>query len=116
MIREVVRSYRNVEVDSLEGLLVDYAKKRKATVIVRGLRAVSDFEYEFQMTLMNRKLNPNVETIFMMPNESYTYLNSGVVKEIAMQRGDVSRFVPESIARRLYKRFGVVPHSKKKGP
>jgi pantetheine-phosphate adenylyltransferase len=116
MIREVVSSYRNVEVDSLEGLLVDYAKKRKATVIVRGLRAVSDFEYEFQMTLMNRKLNPNVETVFMMPNESYTYLNSGVVKEIAMQRGDVSRFVPESIARRLYKRFGIVTHSKKTEP
>ncbi len=112
MIREVVRPFRNVRVGSLKGLLVDYAKRRKATVVVRGLRAVSDFEYEFQMTLMNRKLNPGVETVFLMPNESYTYLNSSVVKEIAMQGGDVSRFVPEPIARRLYRRFGVHPDLK----
>lgn len=111
MIREVVRPYPAVKVDFFEGLLVDYARKHKATAAVRGLRAVSDFEYEFQMTLMNRKLYPGVETVFLMPNESYTYLNSRLVKEIAQRGADVSRFVPEPIARRLYRRFGVRPPS-----
>jgi pantetheine-phosphate adenylyltransferase len=115
MIREVVPLDRNIEVDSFDGLLVDYARRRKAAVVIRGLRALSDFEYEFQMTLMNRKLNPEVETIFLMPNERYTYLNSSVVKEIAMQGGNISELVPESIAQRLYQRYGIPSGSKKQG-
>jgi pantetheine-phosphate adenylyltransferase len=105
MIRDVVRKLRNVEVDSFHGLLVDYAQKKKAIAIVRGLRAVSDFEYEFQMALTNRKLNDDVTTIFLMPHEKYTYLNSSLVREIARFDGDVSRFVPPSVKRLLDKKF-----------
>lgn len=94
MIRGVVENYKNVEVDSFEGLLVTYARKKKATAIVRGLRAISDFEFEFQMALMNRKLDDTVETVFLMPNEKYTYLNSSIVREIARLGGEVSDFVP----------------------
>lgn len=97
MIRGIVKKYRNVEVDSFEGLLVQYARKKKATAIVRGLRAISDFEYELQMALMNRKLDDSVETVFLMPNEKYTYLNSSIVREIARLHGDVSDFVPELV-------------------
>ncbi len=110
MIRGIVRKHRNVEVDSFEGLLVQYARKKKATAIVRGLRAISDFEYELQMALMNRKLDDNVETVFLMPNEKYTYLNSSIVREIARLRGDVSEFVPElvrvSLERKIHMREG----------
>ena len=84
MIREVFRGHRRVEVDAFDGLLVEYARRRKATVIVRGLRAVSDFEFEFQMALMNRKLEAQVETIFLMPKEEYTYLSSRIVKELSL--------------------------------
>ncbi|HTP12999.1 MAG TPA: pantetheine-phosphate adenylyltransferase [Bacteroidota bacterium] len=94
MIREAVKEWSQVEVDSFEGLLVDYARKRKASVILRGLRAISDFEYEFQLALTNRKLNDEVETVFLMPSEKYTYLNSTIVREIARLGGDVSDFVP----------------------
>jgi len=94
MIRETVKVYKNVEVDSFEGLLVEYAKAKKATVILRGLRAISDFEFELQMALMNRKLDSSVETVFLMPNEKYTYLNSSIVREIARLHGDVTEFVP----------------------
>jgi pantetheine-phosphate adenylyltransferase len=92
-------------VASFQGLLVEYAKKRKATAILRGLRAISDFEYEFQLALMNRKLNESVETVFLMPSEKYTYLNSTIVREIARLGGDVSEFVPpvvqKAFARKL---------------
>lgn len=94
MIAAVVKPYKNVEIDSFHGLLVDYARKKKATAIVRGLRAISDFEYELQMALMNRKLNDTMETVFLMPNEKYTYLNSSIVREIARLHGNVSDFVP----------------------
>ena len=94
MISAVVRKYKNVEVDSFRGLLVEYARKKKAAAIVRGLRAISDFEYEFQMALMNRNLNETMETVFLMPNEKYTYLNSSIVREIARHHGNVSSFVP----------------------
>jgi len=94
MISGVVKKYKNVEVDSFEGLLVTYARKKKATAIVRGLRAISDFEFEFQMALMNRKLDDMVETVFLMPNEKFTYLNSSIVREIARLGGEVSDFVP----------------------
>jgi len=91
----------NVEVDSFSVLLTQYARSKKATTVIRGLRAVSDFEYEFQMALMNRKLCPEVETVFMMPSESYTYLSSRIVKEIALYGGDVRCLVPPVVAERL---------------
>lgn len=94
IIREVFREYPNVEVDTFDGLLVDYARQRRATAIVRGLRAVSDFEYEFQMALMNRHLEPTLETVFMMPAEQYTYLSSRLIKEVFRLGGDVHALVP----------------------
>lgn len=97
--------FPNVEVDVFHGLLVDYAKKKKAQVIVRGIRAVTDYEYEFQMALMNRRLTPEIETVFMMPAENYSYLSSRLVKEIAELGGSVSGLVPETVETRLRKRF-----------
>lgn len=97
MIRQVTASFSAVEVDSFTGLLVDYVTRKGATAIVRGLRAVSDFEFEFQMALVNRKIAENIETVFLMPNEKYTYLNSTIVKEVAAFGGDVSRFVPPEV-------------------
>ena len=93
LVKEATAGMPNVEVDALEGLLVDYVVHKKAQVIVRGLRAVSDFEFEFQLALMNRKLNENIETIFMMPKDTYTFLSSRIVKEIAQLGGNVSPFV-----------------------
>jgi pantetheine-phosphate adenylyltransferase len=102
MIREVIKKYgRKVAVDSFDGLLVRYATTKKATAIVRGLRAVSDFEYEFQMALTNRKLAKNLTTVFLMPHERYTYLNSSLVREIAMHGGNLKDFVPPSVEKRL---------------
>lgn len=101
LIRESVKGIKDVEVEPFDGLLVDYARERKATAIVRGLRAISDFEYELQMALMNRKLNNSFETVFLMPNEKYTYLNSNIVREIARLGGDVSEFVPEAVYKAL---------------
>jgi pantetheine-phosphate adenylyltransferase len=99
--REVFREWPNVEVDTFDGLLVEYARSRRASVIVRGLRAVSDFEYEMQMALMNRRLNPDVETVFMMPAEPYTYVSSRLVKEVVALGGSVHGLVPEIVERRL---------------
>ena len=99
--RDVFRGRPNVEIDSFQGLLVDYARRKGATVIVRGLRAVSDFEYEMQMALMNRHLNPDVETVFMMPAEPYTYLSSRLVKEVYALGGSVHSLVPELVEARL---------------
>ncbi len=104
MIREVFRNRRTVEVDLFDGLLVDYARRHRATVIVRGLRAVSDFEYEFQMALTNRKLAKTIDTVFLVPHEKYTYLNSTIVREVARLGGDVSDFVPPGIRSRLLKK------------
>jgi pantetheine-phosphate adenylyltransferase len=101
MIHDVLRDKKGVTVDCFDGLLVEYARKHKAGVIVRGLRAVSDFEYEFQMALTNRKLAPAIDTVFLVPHESYTYLNSSIVREVARLGGDVSDFVPASVQRRL---------------
>jgi pantetheine-phosphate adenylyltransferase len=98
---EVFRDRANVEVDTFDGLLVDYARRRQASVIVRGLRAVSDFEYEMQMALMNRRLNPEVETVFMMPAEPYTYVSSRLVKEVVALGGSVKGIVPDIVERRL---------------
>ncbi|HYR86182.1 MAG: pantetheine-phosphate adenylyltransferase [Acidobacteria bacterium] len=97
--------FPNVEIDVFEGLLVDYAKQKKAQVIVRGIRAISDYEYEFQMALMNRRLAPEIETVFMTPAEHYSYLSSRLVKEIAELGGSVSGLVPELVEKRLKQRF-----------
>jgi len=99
--REVFREWPNVEVDTFDGLLVDYARRKGASVIVRGLRAVSDFEYELQMALMNRRLNQDVETVFMMPAEPYTYVSSRLVKEVVALGGTVHGLVPEVVETRL---------------
>ena len=99
--REVFREWPNVEVDTFDGLLVDYARRKSASVIVRGLRAVSDFEYEMQMALMNRRLNQDVETVFMMPAEPYTYVSSRLVKEVVALGGTVHGLVPEVVEARL---------------
>src|SRR4051812_40573481 len=105
--REVFAEYPNVEVDTFDGLLVEYARRRRAGVIVRGLRAISDFEYEMQMALMNRHLNPDVETVFMMPAEPYTYVSSRLVKEVVALGGSVTRLVPALVEQRLHeKRHG----------
>jgi pantetheine-phosphate adenylyltransferase len=105
--REVFAPYANVEVDTFDGLLVEYARHRGAGVIVRGLRAISDFEYEMQMALMNRHLNPDVETVFMMPAEPYTYVSSRLVKEVVALGGSVTRLVPTVVEQRLReKRLG----------
>ena len=98
-------SLSNVEVETFTGLLVDYVQKRSGHAIIRGLRAVSDFEFEFQLALMNRKLNEHVETIFMMPKESFTFLRSRLVKEIAQLGGDVSKFVPPVVVVALKNKF-----------
>src|SRR5918992_2213245 len=97
IIRDVFREYPNVEVDTFEGLLVDYSRRRRASAIVRGIRAVSDFEYEFQMALMNRHLEPTLETVFMMPAEQYTYLSSRLIKEVFSLGGDVRGLVPSAV-------------------
>jgi len=105
VLRRITRPLRRVQVLPLRGLLVDFAREQGVDAVVRGLRAVSDFEYEFQMALMNRSLRPTLETVFLMPSEKYTYLNSTVVKEIARLGGDVSGLVPPQAARLLKTRL-----------
>jgi pantetheine-phosphate adenylyltransferase len=105
MLRQAVRGNRRITVDSFDGLLVRYARYKKVHVVIRGLRAVSDFEYEFQLALMNRKLDRTFETIYLMPSEQYTYLNSGLVKEIARHGGPVDALVPRPVARKLKEKF-----------
>jgi len=107
ILKAVVSRWSNVEVESFDGLLVDFARKRGAQVIVRGLRALSDFEYEFQMTLMNQRLEPGIQTVFMMPSEAYSYVSSRLVKEVARLGGDVTGLVPAEVVARLKKRFAV---------
>jgi pantetheine-phosphate adenylyltransferase len=101
IVRDVFKGRPNVEVDTFDGLLVDYLTRRKADVIVRGLRALSDFEAEFQMALMNRRLGPNIETVFMMPAEQYTYISSRLIKEVFSLGGQVRGLVPELVESRL---------------
>jgi pantetheine-phosphate adenylyltransferase len=101
MIREEFRDTPAVEVDSFDGLLVDYCRKKNARIVLRGLRAVADFEYELQMANMNRHLEPTIETMFLMANDAYFYVSSNLVKEAAKLGGDVSRLVPDSVASRL---------------
>jgi pantetheine-phosphate adenylyltransferase len=108
MVREALTPEQAllVEVTSFEGLLVEFARRRKVTGIVRGLRFVSDFEYEFQMALMNQRLCPEIDTIFLMPTEQFSYLNASLVKEVAKNRGSVRGLVPPGVVRRLQERFG----------
>ncbi|MGD2279304.1 MAG: pantetheine-phosphate adenylyltransferase [Candidatus Omnitrophota bacterium] len=101
MLKEAVAELDNVEVEDFDGLVVNYVKGKSANVVVRGLRMISDFEYEFQMALTNRKINPDIETIFMMPNESYSYLSSRLIKEVAFMNADVSMFVPGNVEKKL---------------
>jgi pantetheine-phosphate adenylyltransferase len=101
MLREVTKKWDSVEIDVFEGLLVDYARKRGAAVILRGIRAISDYEFELQMALMNRKLEPRLETVFMLPGESYSYLSSKLVREIAHLGGPTTGLVPPSVEQRL---------------
>lgn len=105
LIRAVYKGNKKVEGDSFNGLLVDYLKKRGIHLVIRGLRAVSDFEYEFQMALTNRKLYRDIETVFLMPGEEFFFISSSIVKEIASLKGDVSGMVPEVVAKALKKKF-----------
>ena len=102
--REVFKGRANVEVDTFDGLLVDYVERRKAQVVVRGLRAISDFEFEFQMALMNRRLNETIETVFMMPAEQYTYLSSRLIKEVFSLGGEVRGLVPPIVEEQMRKK------------
>jgi pantetheine-phosphate adenylyltransferase len=110
LVQQGTKGMSNVSTDAFEGLLINYVEKRSGQAIIRGLRAVSDFEFEFQLALMNRKLNERIETIFMMPKDTYTFLSSRIVKEIAGLGGDVSAFVPApvcaALVRKLAKRAG----------
>jgi len=105
LLRETAGKINSVRITHFKGLLVEFARAEKAGAVIRGLRAVSDFEFEFQMALMNRKLDAEVETIFLMPKEEYTYLSSRIVKEIARLGGDVSGFVPACVAKALARKF-----------
>ena len=105
MLEEVVGGHKNVSVTSFRGLLVDFVKRQKATVIVRGIRAVSDYEYELQMAMMNRRLSCDVETVFMMPAEAYSYLSSRLVKEISFFGGSIRGLVPPQVEKRLKHKY-----------
>jgi pantetheine-phosphate adenylyltransferase len=107
MLREVVREYPNVEVESFNGLLVDHAAHIGATVILRGIRAISDYEYELQMALMNRRLGPGIETVFLMAGEVYSFISSRLVKEVVGLGGNISGLVPPSVEARLRDRISV---------
>jgi pantetheine-phosphate adenylyltransferase len=109
MLESVIRGMRNVSVTTFDGLLVDYAERIHASVIVRGIRAVSDYEYELQMALMNRRLSSTVETVFLMPAETYSYLSSHLVKEISELGGSVHGLVPAIVERRLKRRHNRQP-------
>jgi pantetheine-phosphate adenylyltransferase len=104
LIRRVTRGFRNVEVDSFEGLVVDYCRRRKATVILRGIRTISDFEYEYQMALTNRTFAPEVETVFVMTHEEFSFISSRLIKEAVAMGGDVSPFVPKEVEEALRKK------------
>ncbi|MBU0951801.1 MAG: pantetheine-phosphate adenylyltransferase [Elusimicrobia bacterium] len=105
MLVQSIKKLKNVEVDIFSGLLVEYVKKKKATVIIRGLRAISDFEYEVQLALMNRRLSKKIETIFFIPDESYTFLSSSLVKEIAGLGGKIDNLVPTNVAKKIKEKF-----------
>ncbi|MCD6521834.1 pantetheine-phosphate adenylyltransferase [Candidatus Calescamantes bacterium] len=101
MVREATRGFSKVEVEAFDGLLVDFARKKGIKIILRGVRAISDFEYEFQMALSNRKLAPDIETVFMMPKENYSFLSSKIIKEAASLGADLKEFVPPLVEKKL---------------
>jgi pantetheine-phosphate adenylyltransferase len=105
MIHDAIDAFKNVRIEAFDGLIVDFAEKNNANVIIRGLRAISDFEYEFQMALMNKKLSEKITTVFLMPNEKYTYLNSTIVKNVAKFSGNIDNFVTKLVADELSKKF-----------
>lgn len=105
MIKKLFNVSEGIEVESFRGLLVQYAKKKGARFIIRGLRALSDFEYEFQMDLMNRKLNPGIQTLYLMTNQRYSYLSSGIIKEIVRLGGSAEGLIPDSVEKKLLKKF-----------
>ncbi|HAM49226.1 MAG TPA: pantetheine-phosphate adenylyltransferase [Nitrospiraceae bacterium] len=108
MIRESVKKYTNVRVETFNGLLVNYVKSRRSIAIIRGLRAISDFEYELQMALMNRRLDMSIETVFMMPSEEYSFLTSTIVKEVASFGGSVKQLVPEVVEKTLLEKLKIM--------
>ncbi|MEA3500617.1 MAG: pantetheine-phosphate adenylyltransferase [Candidatus Marinimicrobia bacterium] len=101
MIKESVKNIKNVSVDTFSGLLINYCNNKNSFILIRGLRAISDFENEFQMALMNRKIDNNIETVFLMPSEEYTYLSSSLIKEIASLNGDISKFVSNYVNQKM---------------
>ena len=105
MIKDSTKHFQNVEVDSFDGLLVDYAKSKNASIIIRGLRAVTDFEYELQLAQTNRELYNKVETLFLLTSIQYSYLSSSIVKQVAAENGDISKFVPCFVANKLKEKF-----------
>ncbi len=105
MVRDAVSGMGKVQVETFDGLLMDYARGKGAHVVVRGLRQVTDFEFEFQMALVNRKLSSDIVTVFLMPNEKYVYLNSTIVREVAKFHGDISAFVPPQVAEKLRRKY-----------
>jgi pantetheine-phosphate adenylyltransferase len=114
MIAQATNGRTNITIDSFQGLVVDYFQKKKATAIIRGLRAISDFEYELQMALMNRRLKDQVVTVFLMPHEQYIYLNSSIVKEVASFGGDISHLVPPIVLQALNKKLKEIKKKNKK--
>jgi len=112
-IHLAVRGLKRAKVDSFNSLLVDYVRKKKGNAILRGLRAISDFEYEFQLAHMNRRLNTNIETVFLMPSEEYSYLTSSLVKEVASFGGSVTGLVPDEVEKALKDKFKKISHRKK---
>ena len=105
MMREALGGYPSVEIDSFDGLLVDYAARKGASVLIRGIRAISDYEYELQMALMNRRLHPEIETVFLMAGEAHSFISSRIVKEVASLGGDISGLVPPGVEMRLKQKF-----------
>jgi pantetheine-phosphate adenylyltransferase len=104
MLKSTTKNFSNVSIDTFDGLLVDYVSRQKARVVLRGIRAISDYEYELQMALMNRKLSPQIETVFMMPADTYSYLSSRLVKEVFQLGGSVRALVPEVVEKRLHQK------------
>jgi pantetheine-phosphate adenylyltransferase len=105
LLRQVTRRLKGVHVEIFDGLVVEFAKRKKVHTLIRGLRAISDFDYEFQMALMNRKLKPEIGTIFLMPSEDNFYISSRIIKEVAILHGDISQFVPPCVAKKLIQKL-----------
>ncbi len=110
MIEDAIKDFTNVRVEKFDGLVVDFAKKVKAKVIIRGLRAITDFEYEFQMALMNRQLSQNITTVFLMPHEKFTYLNSTIIKNVANFGGNIEKFVTKFVEQKLIEKLAKKGH------